>query len=163
MLEESSLGLQFCLVPSRGTRVCQIVAGQTQQLLGFAERLDRGARHWRWAAYPILAIHEAEDEPLLFTIHRLWGWRSTLEARDADGLRVGTIRLGFVWDRHGNGLARLVSGTDGTQFRGAGGEELGTLRQETDSLLLSFAPVLDSDPFAKMLLLAAALTVGPLQ
>ena len=57
MLEESSLGLQ----PSRGTRVCQIVAGQTQQLLGFAERLDRGARHWRWAAYPILAIHEAEE------------------------------------------------------------------------------------------------------
>src|SRR5712691_10151401 len=170
MLEEPSLCLQFCQVPSRdgrsasgSSRICRIVAGLSQQFLGFAERLDTGPRHWPWAGYPVVAVHEAEDEPLLFTVHRLWGWRSTLEVRDADGLRVGTIRPGFVRDRHGNGLARLVPEANGSQFLGAGGEELGTLRQETDGVLVSFAPVLDNNPFAKMLLLAAALTVGSLQ
>ena len=74
MLENGALLLRPCtaspaaaaLEPARA-----VLDALTGAPLGFAGWRRRA---WpRWLSRPVLAVHEADDAPLLFTVHGLWG------------------------------------------------------------------------------------------
>ena len=61
--------------------------------VGFARLQHDGERGWLGSLLgPILAVHEQEEEPLLFTVRRCFLWTQR-EVRDAEGTRVGYVRL----------------------------------------------------------------------
>jgi hypothetical protein len=153
MLEQRVL-----LVAPRGAGATQpILDGETGRPLGFARRPAPSGPWWRRLAPPVLAVHEEEDEPLVFTVHRTWGLRPRREVRDADGRTVGSLRGSSVWDVAGRPVAELTAAGSGERiFRGRGGRELARLTPGPEGLRLAFNPDV-GDPFVRMLLLAAVL------
>jgi hypothetical protein len=136
-----------------------ILCAETGQLLGFARRPPQPARPWwRRLRPPPLAVHEQEDEPLVFTVRRPWLLSPRREVRDADDNPVGSVRGPRVENIYGRALATLVPGGEAGErvFRTPGGYELARLSPSADGLRLAFAPGVE-DPFLRMLLLAAAL------
>jgi hypothetical protein len=120
--------------------------------------LGRARPNRAWFGLPILVIHEAEDEPLLFTLRRRLTLPASWEVRDADGHHVGVVGTRYLevctrpsW------LNTAASGPAGAAFQDPKGRELATLSTVEDGWLLSFAPELDGDPFTRMVLLGAAL------
>jgi hypothetical protein len=117
---------------------------------------------WKWLRFlwvPFFAVHESDDEPLLFTARRVWSPRPSWEVNDAEQHCVGGLRPPWVVDAEGRTIARIerAAGATGTIFRGPGGEELASL-QGNEERLLRFGCGVAAEPFVKMLLLAAALT-----
>lgn len=139
-----------------------ILDAGTHAPLGYAAWLPcTGPRWLRWLTPPALAVHEAEDEPLLFTVQRPWGLLRRWEVRDADEHRVGTFRDWVVLDRYDRRLARIErAGPAALRFRGPEGNELASLARGAEGMELAFAAELEGEPFAKMLLLAPALVLG---
>jgi hypothetical protein len=136
-----------------------IACADTGRPLGFARRPPRPARPWwRRLLTPPLAVHEQEDEPLVFTVGRPWALSSRRDVRDADGNPIGSVRGPRVENIYGRTLATLVPGGASGEhvFRTPGGYELARLTSGADGLRLAFAPGVE-DPFLRMLLLAAAL------
>jgi hypothetical protein len=135
-----------------------IADAETGRPLGVARRRPRQAGPWwRRLAAPLWAVHEQEDDPLLFTVRRGWGLGPGKPVRDADGHAVGAVGAGHVWDPAGGTLAVLEPGGPGERvFRGRGGRELARLAGGPDGLRVAFHPDV-ADPFLRMLLLAAAL------
>ena len=127
--------------------------------VGFVCRRASASRPWwAWLAAPVLEVHEQEDAPLVFTVRRRW-LRRQCEVRDADGRLVGWLMGPVVGNRHGRRLAVLERTTAGRGvWHGPDGQELGRLESDGGRLCVTFAPAAASDPFLKMLLLAAALT-----
>jgi hypothetical protein len=161
-------------------RTCDIFDPATGGLVGFACR-PTAARSWlRWFSRPALEVHEAEDEPLLFTAYRLRGFTPAWDVRDADGHPVGTLRAfrlrlagglstghnaggTLIQDRFGRRVAvfeRAPGSAAEGRFVDPDGEGLGSLTRSSHGTLLTFAGRLGGEPLTKMLLLAAALTVG---
>jgi len=147
MLESPSLLVR----PPDAAAARAIVEPQGGAPLGVARR--RGGWWGCWLGRPVLEVREHEDEPLLFTVRRLWLWPGGREVRDADGRPLGTVRAGRVWDRFGRPLACRA----GEAFGGADGRVLALLRREPDGVRLTFTPEVEADPLVKMLLLASAL------
>jgi hypothetical protein len=110
----------------------------------------------RWFSRGVLAVHEYEDEPLLFTIRCAWGLTRWREVSDADGQPVGTLLGRLVQDRHGRPLAALENGV----FRDPNHQILAELTSTVVGLRLTFGDEIASEPFVKMLLLAATLEVA---
>jgi hypothetical protein len=136
-----------------------IACAETGQPLGFARRPPQPARPWwRRLRPPPLAVHELEDEPLVFTVRRPWFLSPRREVRDADENPVGSVRGSRVENIYGRTLATLVRASEPGErvFRTPGGYELARLSPSPEGLRLAFAPGVD-DPFLRMLLLAAAL------
>jgi hypothetical protein len=155
MLESPSLLVR----PPDAAAVRAVVEPATGAPLGSARR-RRGRGFWgRWFGRPVLEVREHEDEPLLFTVRRCWGWPGGREVRDADGRFVGTLRGWCIWDRFGRPLAgRAAPGGPGYEELGSPeGRVLAILHYEISGIRLSFTPEVAADPFAKMLVLAAAL------
>ena len=154
MLEHDTLLLRPWSLPADGTRQRPIVEPATHGLLGFA-RTVKPRPGWRgWFDTPALEVHEAEDEPLVFTVRRLGGWKPTWEVRDADGHLVG------LRDRIGRPFALRGKTPDGTAtgfFRSPDEHELARLVSSTEGTRLEFAANGTDNPFLRMLLLAAAL------
>jgi hypothetical protein len=121
-------------------------------VVGFARREPAGAAWWGRLGPAVLAVHELEDEPLLFTVRRAWGLWPHRQVRDADGHAVGGLRGKAVLDARGRPLALA----EHRVFRGRGGEELAELVPQGGGLRLTFHAGV-RDPFLRMLLLAAAL------
>jgi hypothetical protein len=112
---------------------------------------------WDRTFGPLLCVHEQEDQPLLFTAHTCW-WRwSQREIVDAEGERVGYVSKRVIRDRRGVLYANSLPDGDKVVYQCVNGEMLAATRPTQEGLELSFAKVVESDPFAKMLLLAAAL------
>jgi hypothetical protein len=158
MLEQQTL-----LIKPWGTGAASrrlVVEPETREVLGFAcwQPLALGS-WWGWLQAPVLEIHEAEDEPLLFTLHRYWSLGTVWAVRDADGRAVASVRRGFVEDPLGRCLAAPEPASEAIHFRDLERQELGTLSREPDGLVLRFTDELRGEPFAKMALLAAALTM----
>lgn len=141
-----------------------IVDAPTGVPLGFARRLPAAERPW-WGQLgrPVLAVHEHEDEPLLFTVRRCWSLLPWHEVQDADGRSVGQVLEGLVENCYGRRVAVLRREADGgATFRGAGDAVLARLTEDASGLRIAFSADVENDPFIKMLLLAAALTApGP--
>jgi hypothetical protein len=155
MLERPELLLAY----AAGVR-WSIADPETGVVLGFARRDSGGGPPWWGVLGPsVLAVHEQEDEPLVFTVRRAWGLWPRREVRDADGHAVGSLRGGAVLDARGRPLAVAERAGDGDVYRGRGGEELAVLTPTSGGLRLTFHPGV-RDPFLRMLLLAAALD-GP--
>jgi hypothetical protein len=129
--------------------------------LGFARRhCPTGSRWWQ-RLRPVLAVHEHEDEPLVFTVRRCWTLLPVREVREAEGRRIGLLQGTLIQDGFGQNLAVRLWGPDRkrTVYRGPDGLDLAELAPGASGLCLTFPEALDSDPFLKMLLLAAALSL----
>jgi hypothetical protein len=132
----------------------------TGRPLGYVRRQPAGVPRWLlWLAAPVLEVHEAGDEPLLFTIHRFWNLGPFWEVRDADGRPVAVVRPSRIEDRLGRGLAIRERAADGTEawLHGPGEPPLATATRTADGIRLRFGDALAGEPFVKMALLAAAL------
>lgn len=131
----------------------------TGQLLGHAGWRARGRESW-WQRLlgAELEVREQDDEPLVFTVRRNWTpWRSQ-EVRDAEGYRVGRVRMPFLLDRFSECLAvRRPAGKDQSVYRSLEGVELGVTHKDGDGCRVTFLPAVFGDPLAKMVLLAGAL------
>lgn len=167
MLENGALLLRACTgvpgaVPCGEAAALEpaqaVLDAQTEAPLGFAG-WRRGGRLWpRWLSRPVLAVHEGDDAPLLFTVHGLWGLSPRWEVRDADGNVLGVLCGPLVKDRFGRNLAlceRPAGGVGRTRDRE--GRELMTVLPTAGGRRVAFAGEAEGNPFLKMLLLAAAL------
>ncbi len=155
MLEQRVLLVQ----PRTAAATQPILDAESGRPLGYARwRPPSSGPWWRRLVPAVVAVHEQEDEPLVFTVHRGWGLWPRREVRDADGRPVGSLRGGRVLDAGGRPVAELaaIDGTGELVFRGRGGRELARLTSGPDGLRLAFSPEL-GDPFVRMLFLAAAL------
>jgi hypothetical protein len=147
------------LRPADAAALRPITCADTGQPLGFARRPPRPKRPWwRRLTAPPLAVHEQEDEPLVFTVRRPWALSSRREVRDAESNPIGSVRGSRVENIYGRTLAVLgpADASGERIFRTPGGYELARLTPAADGLRLSFTPGVE-DPFLRMLLLAAAL------
>src|SRR5690242_16884251 len=112
MLENGTLLLRACTAPpgvADGAAAAleparAVLDALTGQPLGFAG-WRRGGPWPRWLARPVLAVHESDDAPLLFTVHGLWSLSARWEVRDADGNRLGALCGPLIKDRFGRPLA----------------------------------------------------------
>jgi hypothetical protein len=134
------------------------IVGETGLALGYAWWRPPRAPWWRLRP-KVLAVHEQEDEPLLFTVRRCWPFLSSREVRDAEGRRIGYLRGGRIRDRIGRHLARveLGAGTGAYCFRLGDGQPLAEVTLSDEGVRLVFGAAVEHDPFAKMLLLGGAL------
>ncbi len=126
---------------------------------------------------PVLEVHETEDEPLVFTIHRGWALAGRWQVYDADRRSVGKLLFG-----PGSPIRAYLRAQNGTELmveRGKRGveaemrllafqraphelwEEVGKVTRCQEGLRLIFAPEVEGEPFTKMLLLAAVLVTNP--
>jgi hypothetical protein len=126
--------------------------------LGFAGWRKRDGLWPRWLARPVLAVHENDDAPLLFTVHGLWGLSARWEVRDAEGNGLGLLCGPVIKDRFGRNLAlwQRPAGDVG-RARDGDGRELMTVIATAEGTRVVFAAEAEGNPFLKMLLLAAAL------
>jgi hypothetical protein len=159
MLENRELWLEPWFLAAGGPR-CRIRAAPGRTLLGQA-RYQPPVSVWKrlWSR-PVLEVVETEDESLLFTLHRLWGWGGAWwELRDADGRCVGTVSRGEIRDPLGRLVATVVPESSGPSRRllARDGPELAAVTGAAEGRRVQFASVVDDNPFAKMLLLAVAL------
>jgi hypothetical protein len=134
--------------------------GDSGTPLGFVRRVAEAPGSW-WLPFgrSILAVHEHEDEPLLFTIRRAWSLLPRREVCDADGCPVGSLLGRLVQDRHGRTVAALQVGNGSGSFRSPAQRTLAELTVTAEGLRIEFRPEILGEPFVKMLLLAAALEI----
>lgn len=145
------------LRPETAGRPRAIADGATGQPLGFVCRQADRERGWLGSLLgPLLSVHEQEEEPLVCTVRRCLLWTQH-EVRDAEGERVGYVGGRSVRDR--NRLLYAWPRTDGgtVVYQCVNGVAVAATRRIPEGLELSFARAIEPDPFAKMLLLAAAL------
>ena len=160
MLEHHVLLVRSRTVSSTGAKpgpcVQAILDGNSGAVLGYARWETDPSPWWqRIFSRGLLAVHEQEDEPLLFTMRRAWGLIPRREVCDADGQPVGTLIGRIVHDRHGRPLAVLENGV----FRDVDQHALAELSSTPEGMRLSFGNEITGEPFVKMLLLAAALQI----
>jgi hypothetical protein len=134
-----------------------ILDGESGAALGYACWEPETTCSWRRLfGRGVLAVHEQEDEPLLFTVRRAWSLLPRREVRDAEGQPVGTLLARLVHDRHGHPVAALKDGL----FRDRSQRVLAELTPSAEGLRLTFSDDIADEPFVKMLLLAAALQMA---
>jgi hypothetical protein len=139
-----------------------VVTAPTGRPLGFARWRPQAGGVWRhWFSRRLLEVHEADDEPLVFTVRQHWFLRSKWDVFDADGNQVGSIHGRLLGGRFGQVLALCEIASDGATvvFRTYQRRDLATLVQAGADRRLTFAEEVQDDPFAKMVLLAATLLV----
>jgi hypothetical protein len=119
------------------------------------------ASFWtRWLKPPLLEVREAVDEPLLCTLRRYWSWGPVWQVREADGHRVAMISRREIRNRADRRLAVFheFPDRDEWEMQGQDGRPLAVVRRSDEGDVLSFAPLVEGNPFVKMALLGAALT-----
>jgi hypothetical protein len=128
------------------------------------ERLGVVRRHagteWpllRLVARQVFGVYETEDESLLCTVRRPWGVACFWEVCDAEGRRVAQACGDVVLDAAGRPLAAVEPHEGGGAVVRHDGVELGAFRHEGGGLAVTFRPVTEHEPFARMALLGAVL------
>jgi hypothetical protein len=111
----------------------------------------------RWLNRPGLAVFESGDEPLVCTVRRRWSWSACWDLRDSDGHVVGRIAPGIVEAALGRFWIAVSRSHSVTEFRDRDGHILATISRQSDDRLLTFVGQPKDDPFARMLMLGAAL------
>jgi hypothetical protein len=145
-------GAAAALEPARA-----VLDALTGEPLGFAG-WRRGGLWPRWLARPVLAVHESDDAPLVFTVHALWALSGRWEVRDADGNAIGVLCGSLIKDRFGRNLASWERPDGGLgRARDGDGRELMTVMPTPEGTRVAFTDAAERNPFLKMLLLAVAL------
>ncbi len=136
------------------------VADAAGKTLGHVRQApQRGPRWLRWLDRRTLEVCEAPDGSLVFSLRRGWGWPGAWQLIDADGRLVGALRGRAIVDGFGQWLA-LVEQPDASnrgRFLAIEGHELGNYSLDGGGPRISFAPEMEGNPFAKMMLLGAIL------
>jgi hypothetical protein len=132
--------------------------------LGQVRCAGASRRSWlAWLRPHRFEVLETEDGALLLTLVRSWGLVRAWEVYDADDHRVGTLAPPVLLD--GDGLRRGHAESDDPargRLVGPTGRLLADYAlTEADALSFGFAADLEPDPFLRMLLLSAALTLQP--
>jgi hypothetical protein len=131
-----------------------IVDADSGAALGYARWQVESGRSWRrLLGRGVLAVHEQEDEPLLFTVRRAWSLFPRCDVCDADDQPVGSLAGRLIHDRYGRPIASLEEDS----FRDSDRRILAELAASGEGLRLTFSDDIAGEPFVKMLLLAAAL------
>src|SRR5262249_25067444 len=104
-------------------------------------------------------VFEADEEPLVFTVRRLWGFSPKWEICDADGNRVALVQRGRILDAFGSHWATMESTNDGINFC-ARGRQFAQARRTSNVIHMMFAPDLQDQPLTKMSLLGDILATG---
>jgi hypothetical protein len=163
MLEQEALLLRpWSAAPDAPAASRTIVDPASGSPLGSARWQMSATHFWlRWLSSPVLEIREADDEPLLCTVQRLWSLRGAWEVRDADGRFVGRIRGAQLHDRLDRPLAvrEHVPDNHSVRWRHIRGQLLASLASAAGGARLDFANPPADNPFTRMALLAAALVV----
>lgn len=140
----------------KGTRA--IVDGASGKPVGFARPRPDVERGWLGSLLgPLLSIHEQEEEPLVFTMRRCVLRWTQQEVRDAEEERVGFVTRSAIRDRNHFLYAITRPSAEGGVYQCINGAILAAMRRTPAGFELAFAEVIETDPFAKMLLLAATL------
>lgn len=144
-----------------GTPRRPVVDAATGEALGFVAQAAAGSGWLRWLRPARFEVYETEDASLLCTLRGPALGRRAWEVRDSEDCPVATFFRGIVLDPDGRNQARLERSADGGGiFFNASGLELATFAPSQGGILLTFAPALEGNPFARMALLAATLVVG---
>jgi hypothetical protein len=138
----------------------EILDPETSRSLGLARcRPARTSWGVAWLQRATVDVFEADEEPLVFTVRRLWGLSPKWEICDADGNRVALVHRGRILDTFGRHWATIESTSDGINFC-ARDRQFAQARRTTNGLHMSFAPDLHEHPLTKMSLLGAILATG---
>jgi hypothetical protein len=140
--ESGLLEQAVLVVRAEGDRRVLLTASGDE--VGYTRWQQRG--WWRGGPWSVLALHEHEQSPLVCTIRRRLLPRH--EVRDAEGELVGVLAGAHVLDR----WDRVVMWRDDSGFVGEHGEVLARWSGGRLELL----PLVQRDPFAKMLIVAVA-------
>ena len=151
MLEQQTLLVQ------RSESGWTVLEPATRRMLGAARWQPAvGFLGTRWLARPVLEVFEAEDEPLVFRVRKLWGLSTKWEVSDADANRVAVVQHGWLRDPLGQLFACMEPTSQGTRFR-YDGRQLAATTDAGNEATLAFAPELQGQPLVKMALLGALL------
>ena len=152
--------LQFLIGPKGADGARAIVDASSGARLGFAIWREGGGPWW-WPTAPVLAVHEDEDAPLVFTVQRRWNWPPRREVRDAEGNRIGELIGDWIRDEYARRVATRVCAGGQTLLINRERKVLARYRVDSKGLHFAFATEeTEGDPFQKMLLLAAGLIDG---
>src|SRR5438093_1685029 len=159
MLEQPSLELRaWTQADGPDGRVRALWAGGEQ--VGLVRQAPLPAPAWLgWLARRTLYVHELPDSSLVFVLRRAWGWPGRWHLFDAEERLVGTLRGRAIFDGSGNLLGVIESPDERGRgrFLAMHGRELGEYVLQGEGLRMTFAPAVEGNPFARMLLLGAAL------
>lgn len=149
------------VTPARWIRV--IVHPATSQRLGFAA-LRSWPRLWFWLGTRTIQVLENDDACLLMALHRPWGIFRMWQVRDAEENPVGTMYRETLLNPYGARLAAMKCGLAAREnVLLSAGVELGSWQRGVEGdTVFHFGQGLESNPFARMMALAAALVVPPL-
>jgi hypothetical protein len=106
-----------------------------------------------------MEVFETSDESLVFSLRRSRGWPAAWQLLDAEERVVGTLRGRALYDGFGYFLA-VIEAPDHSgagRFLSADGRILGRFQMQGEGTTVTFAPDLEGNPFARMLLLGAVL------
>jgi hypothetical protein len=154
MLEHATLLLR----PPDAKSAQDVVDPSTGVPLGFAR--PRRLGFWdRVFGGVLVEVHECEDASLLCVIRRGRLWPYSRMVYDADGLLVGAVHGRRLEDPAGRPFAECKPEPNrtGDAYQDADGRTLATLRRSKEGVSVAFTEAIAADPFAKMLVLAAAL------
>jgi hypothetical protein len=151
MLEQQTLLVQ------RSPSGWSVLDPASRRLLGVARwRPAIGLLGGHWLARPVLEVFEAQDEPLVFRVRKLWALSTKWEVSDADANRVAVLRGGWLSDVLGRPFAFMERTNQGIRIQ-RNGRELAATIDAGDEATLAFAPELQIQPLVKMALLGALL------
>src|SRR5262249_51558777 len=141
------------------TRLVRAIVAEDGTALGSAWEESEAPAWLSWLTRPPLTVHESDDEPLLFTVHRLWGFLPAWEGFEADGHRVGRFNGTMLEDRYVNRLATVEAPDSAAAgcLRDPAEDELVRWSRTAEGVELTFLPAVAEDPFVKMVMLAAVL------
>ena len=175
MLEQSSFFLKPWLhaattdwpetAPQKAGWSRTIMHPTTLQPLGCAAWDDAGiSRLFHYLGRRRIHVFESEDQSLLMTLCKPWGFSTTWEVLDAEQRLVGRLYRDTVYDGYGAILARMTQDSDGAawQWHGADGAVLATWRDlPGQGCYFRFEAALDPNPFVRMATLAGVLALPP--
>jgi hypothetical protein len=122
--------------PRTASAVQAIVDGESGAALGSVRwKSESPSSWWRLFGRCVMAVHEHEDEPLLFTLRRAWSLLPRREVRDAEDHPVGSLFGRLVHDRFGRPVAALQDGL----FRSPRRRILAELTTTPEGLRLAFS------------------------
>src|SRR5687768_9765197 len=120
MLEHAVLLIRPCRPHSDRESRAWVVEPCSAAPVGFARRVRPPGPAWLgWLRPLTLAVHEADDEPLLLTLRRGLGPWPSWHVQDAEGHPVGRVSGQRLHDAH-NGLLGFLRPGESAIYRGAG-------------------------------------------